>query len=188
LLAIDGVAYLVYSFADLLAPGFATHLVPWIQLPAPIAEGAFSLWLLVFGVNTKWWTTRAGRQPTRRRAASRAFAGADNVLLTESPGDLVLEVLHGGPTGFDAGFALPGQDIELGASVTRVGSSYHIAQGLELVDKLAHGLRAHVRAAGELGEPRAGLICAKTAECEGFWGNPAPTTPSTMRKPSRLKA
>ena len=60
LLAIDGVAYLVYSFADLLAPGFAAHLVPWIQLPAPIAEGAFSLWLLVFGVNTTWWTTRAG--------------------------------------------------------------------------------------------------------------------------------
>ena len=60
LLAIDGVAYLVYSFADLLAPGFAAHLVPWIQLPGPIAEGAFSLWLLVFGVNTKWWTTRAG--------------------------------------------------------------------------------------------------------------------------------
>lgn len=48
----DGVAYLVYSFTDLLAPGFAAHLVPWIQLPAPIAEGAFSLWLLVFGVNT----------------------------------------------------------------------------------------------------------------------------------------
>jgi uncharacterized membrane protein HdeD (DUF308 family) len=60
LLAIDGVAYLVYSFADLLAPGFAAHLVHWIQLPAPIAEGAFSLWLLVFGVNTTCWTTRAG--------------------------------------------------------------------------------------------------------------------------------
>jgi len=42
-------------------------------------------------------------------------------LLAESPGDLVLEVLHGGPTGFDAGFALPGQHDELGAPVTRVG-------------------------------------------------------------------
>jgi hypothetical protein len=79
-------------------------------------------------------------------------------LLAESPGDLVLEVLHGGPTGFDAGFALPGQDNELGASVTRVGSSYDVAQGLELVDELAHGLRAHVRAAGEFGEPRAGRV------------------------------
>jgi hypothetical protein len=53
LLAIDGLAYLVYSFTDLLVPRFAAHLVPWIQLPAPIAEGAFSLWLLVFGVNAE---------------------------------------------------------------------------------------------------------------------------------------
>jgi hypothetical protein len=79
-------------------------------------------------------------------------------LLAESPGDLVLEVLDGGPTGCDAGFALPGQDIELGASVTRVGSSYDVAQGLELVDELAHGLRTHVHAAGELRGPRAGRV------------------------------
>ena len=31
-------------------------------------------------------------------------------------------------------------------------------------------------------------ICAKTAECAGFWGKPAPTTPSTIRNPSRLYA
>jgi hypothetical protein len=71
LLAIDGLAYLVYSFADLLAPGFAAHLVPWIQLPAPIAEGALSLWLLVFGVNAEQWTMRAGvalRPPSRQEA------------------------------------------------------------------------------------------------------------------------
>ena len=81
LLAIDGVAYLVYSFADLLAPGFAAHLVSWIQLPAPIAEGAFSLWLLVFRVNTKWWTTRAGaaaysasvKQPNKASDRKRPF-------------------------------------------------------------------------------------------------------------------
>jgi hypothetical protein len=42
-------------------------------------------------------------------------------LLAESPGNLVLEVLDDGPTGFDAAFALPGQHDELGASVTRVG-------------------------------------------------------------------
>jgi hypothetical protein len=44
------------------SPGTRVRLPsgPWIQLPAPIAEGAFSLWLLVFGVNTKWWATRAG--------------------------------------------------------------------------------------------------------------------------------
>jgi hypothetical protein len=73
LLAIDGLAYLVYSFADLLAPGFAVHLVPWIQLPAPIAEGALSLWLLVFGVNAKQWMMRAGvalRPPSPQEAPS----------------------------------------------------------------------------------------------------------------------
>ena len=69
--------------------------------------------------------------------------------LPESLGDLVLEVFDGGATGFDAGLALASQDNELGAPVTRVGLSYEVAQGLELVDKLAHGLWADVRAAGE---------------------------------------
>jgi Domain of unknown function (DUF4386) len=59
LLAVDGLAYLVYSFTDFLAPDWAAHLTPWIQLPAPVAEGAFSLWLLTFGLNTARWTTRA---------------------------------------------------------------------------------------------------------------------------------
>ena len=35
LLAIDGLAYLVYGFADLLSPGFAAHLVPWAELHDP---------------------------------------------------------------------------------------------------------------------------------------------------------
>jgi len=55
LLAIDGVAYLVYSFLDMLAPGFAADLVPWIQFPALLGEGAFCLWLLVVGVNVERW-------------------------------------------------------------------------------------------------------------------------------------
>jgi hypothetical protein len=59
LLAIDGAAYLLYSFSDVLAPGFATHLVPWVQLPAPLAEGALSLWLLVLGVNMQRWKKAA---------------------------------------------------------------------------------------------------------------------------------
>jgi Domain of unknown function (DUF4386) len=57
-MAIDGVAYLVYSFADVLAPGFAAHLVPWIQLPALICEGSLCLWLLVVGINTERWRER----------------------------------------------------------------------------------------------------------------------------------
>ena len=63
LLAVDGVAYLLYSFADFLAPGFAAHLVPWIQLPALVGEGSLCLWLLVAGVNgERWqrWTASAG--------------------------------------------------------------------------------------------------------------------------------
>ena len=55
LLAIDGVAYLVYSFVDMLAPGFAADLVPWIQFPALLGEGALCLWLLVVGVNVERW-------------------------------------------------------------------------------------------------------------------------------------
>jgi hypothetical protein len=61
LLAIDGVAYLVYSFADMLAPGFAADLVPWIQFPALLGEGAFCLWLLVVGVNVERWKQLATR-------------------------------------------------------------------------------------------------------------------------------
>jgi uncharacterized protein DUF4386 len=59
LLAIDGVAYLVYSFAHVVAPGFAAQLVPWIQLPALIGEGALCLWLLVVGVDAERWQGRA---------------------------------------------------------------------------------------------------------------------------------
>src|SRR4051794_1579056 len=69
LLVIDGLAYLMYSFTHVLAPGAAAGLVPWIQLPAPVAEGALSLWLLVRGVSTRRWTTRAGPAP---RAPSRS--------------------------------------------------------------------------------------------------------------------
>jgi hypothetical protein len=60
LLAVDGLAYLVYSFTDFLAPSSAVRLTPWIQFPAPLAEGAFALWLLAFGVNVERWTKRSG--------------------------------------------------------------------------------------------------------------------------------
>jgi len=59
LLAIDGLAYLVYSFASLLAPRFAAQLVPWIQMPALIGEGSLCLWLLVVGVDAERWQARA---------------------------------------------------------------------------------------------------------------------------------
>jgi len=59
LLAIGALCYLTYSFADFLAPGFAAHLVPYIQLPSGVAELSLCLWLLVRGVNAQRWTEQA---------------------------------------------------------------------------------------------------------------------------------
>ena len=59
LLAIGGVCYLIYSFADILAPTFAAHLVPYIQLPSGIGELSLCLWLLVMGVSIQQWTEKA---------------------------------------------------------------------------------------------------------------------------------
>ena len=50
LLAIDGVAYLVHSVADIMVPGFAVHLEPWINVFPLLGEGSLCLWLLVFSV------------------------------------------------------------------------------------------------------------------------------------------
>lgn len=61
LLAIDGLAYLCYSFTDILAPDAAAQLVPWIQLPALIGEGSLCLWLLVVGINLDRWNQQASR-------------------------------------------------------------------------------------------------------------------------------
>ena len=58
LLAIDGLAYLVGGFTNMIAPGVADHLSPWIQLPAPIGEGALCLWLLIVGVDVERWRER----------------------------------------------------------------------------------------------------------------------------------
>lgn len=59
LLAVDGIAYLVYSFTAMLAPAFASQLVPWIQFPALFGEGSLCLWLLVFGIDVERWRTWA---------------------------------------------------------------------------------------------------------------------------------
>ena len=65
LLAIDGLAYLVYGFAYLLAPPFAAHLIPWFQLPALFGEGSLCLWLLLAGVNVHRWSERASAATSR---------------------------------------------------------------------------------------------------------------------------
>jgi hypothetical protein len=65
LLAIGGLCYLTYSFADFLAPGFAAHLVPYIQVPSGLAGLSLCLWLLVIGVNVQRWKEQASaaREP-----------------------------------------------------------------------------------------------------------------------------
>jgi hypothetical protein len=63
LMSIDGLAYLVNGFTDLLAPGFAVHLVPWIQLPTLLGEGSLCLWLLIVGLDAERWRLRAVNGP-----------------------------------------------------------------------------------------------------------------------------
>lgn len=55
LMAIDGLAYISDSFITILAPGFAAHLVPYIQLPTLLGEGSLTVWLLIFAVNGARW-------------------------------------------------------------------------------------------------------------------------------------
>ena len=59
LLAIGALCYLTYSFASFISPGFAAHLVPYIQLPSLVGEGSFCLWLLIVGVNVQRWNEQA---------------------------------------------------------------------------------------------------------------------------------
>jgi hypothetical protein len=70
LLAVGALCYLTYSFADFLAPGFAAHLVPYIQVPSGVAELSLCLWLLVRGMNVSRWEAQASaaEAPIRRGA------------------------------------------------------------------------------------------------------------------------
>jgi len=65
LLAVGASCYLAYGLADILAPAFATHLVPYIQLPSLVGEGSFCLWLLIVGVNVQRWNQKAGAAASR---------------------------------------------------------------------------------------------------------------------------
>lgn len=65
LMLIDGAGYLFYGFADIIAPQFAVHLVPWVQLPILAAEGSLSLWMLIAGVRVQ-----RGPSPPRSEAVA----------------------------------------------------------------------------------------------------------------------
>lgn len=61
LLMVGAVCYLVFGFADILAPSVSSHLVPWIQLPSLLGELSFTLWLLIAGVNAERWALARDR-------------------------------------------------------------------------------------------------------------------------------
>jgi hypothetical protein len=67
LLVIGALCYLTYSFASIVAPEFAGHLVPYIQLPSGLAELSLTLWLLVVGVNAQRWQEQASAAGVSRR-------------------------------------------------------------------------------------------------------------------------
>jgi hypothetical protein len=58
LLAIAGLGYLINTFANLLAPDFAAHLLPYILIPGG-ADLLLPLWLVVVGVNVQRWKEQA---------------------------------------------------------------------------------------------------------------------------------
>jgi hypothetical protein len=58
LLAIEGLGYLINSFALFLAPGLQARIFPYF-VTTGIAEVSLCLWLLVMGVNVPRWKEQA---------------------------------------------------------------------------------------------------------------------------------
>jgi hypothetical protein len=58
LMAMEGLFYLINSFANFLAPEFAPRVFPFLAVSA-VAEISLCLWLLLFGVNVQKWKEKA---------------------------------------------------------------------------------------------------------------------------------
>lgn len=59
LYAIAGLCYVTNSFAWFLSPEFASHLFPYMMVPAFVGEASLCLWLLMIGVNVPKWEAKS---------------------------------------------------------------------------------------------------------------------------------
>jgi hypothetical protein len=62
-LVVAGLAWLINSFAAFLSPPLASLLAPYPLAIGALGEIAFTLWILVRGVNVPRWHEQAGRSP-----------------------------------------------------------------------------------------------------------------------------
>ena len=58
LLAIEGLCYLINSFANFLAPQFAARFFPYLMVSG-VGEISLCAWLLAIGVNVPRWNGQA---------------------------------------------------------------------------------------------------------------------------------
>ena len=59
---VAGLCYLINSFALILSPSLADRLFPAILLPCLLAELSLCLWLLIKGIDSSKWDTRAAQR------------------------------------------------------------------------------------------------------------------------------
>ena len=60
LMAIAGLCYLTFSFANVLSPALGALLFTYLMPLALPGELSLTLWLLVIGVNVQRWKDQAG--------------------------------------------------------------------------------------------------------------------------------